>query len=214
MTAPTPSIRRRVQAARGAQSGVSLIVVLVLLVIVSILGVGAAQIASMGERSSRNDRDMQVAWQASEAALMDAQCDLDPASTGVDAAHPCPATRSATFANMSNTNAFVSGCGTGTSAGLCALNPTGKPAWLTADFTVASSSAKTAGFGTFTGRVFPSGNVGIQPHQAPRYIIEPIEDPANRDLTGATTAYIFRVTAMGFGPRQDIQAVTQIIYRD
>ena len=51
------------------QAGASLIVVLLLLVIVSILGAGAAQIATMGERSARNDRDMQVAWQSAEAAL-------------------------------------------------------------------------------------------------------------------------------------------------
>jgi len=45
-------------------------------------------------------------------------------------------------------------------------------------------------------------------------VIEPIEDPANRDISGSTTSYIYRVTAMGFGPRADIQGVVQIIYRD
>lgn len=214
MRANSSLMRPKRRSASGSQTGVSLIVVLVLLVIVSILGVGAAQIASMGERSSRNDRDMQIAWQAAEAALMDAQCDLDPGNAGVDATHGCPAIRGATFAQMSNTNAFVSGCGTGTTAGLCALTVSGKPAWLTVDFTDTTSNSKTAGLGQFTGRVFPSGNYGIQPYQKPRYVIEPIEDPANRDLTRAAPGYIYRVTAMGFGPRQDIQAVSQIIYRD
>lgn len=202
------------KAPKSSQAGISLIIVLLLLVIVSILGVGAAQIASMGEKSARNDRDLQVAWQAAESALMDAQCDLDPANTGANATTPCPATRSALFATP-NTNAFVNGCGTsGTSRGLCALNTTGKPAWLTVDFTVVGNNAATTPFGLFTGRSFASGATGIQPSKPPRYVIEPIEDPVNRDLTGGNLSYIYRVTAMGFGPRGDIQAMTQIIYRN
>lgn len=189
----------------AGQRGVSLIVVLLLLVIVSILGVGAAQIATMGERSSRNDRDMQVAWQSAEAALMDAEFDIHG---------PVASSRRAVFTNMANTNAFVSGCGSsGNSKGLCALETTAKPAWLTVDFT-ATTGAKTTAYGEFTGRSFPAGTAGIQPSKPPRYVIEPIEDPANRDISGATTSYIYRVTAMGFGPRDDIQGVVQIIYRD
>lgn len=204
MTAPS-SWRTLRRPYRSTQAGVSLIVVLMLLVIVSILGVGAAQIAGMGERSARNDRDMQLAWQSAEAALMDAEFDIHG---------PVASSRRAEFTSMSNTNSFLTGCGeSGNSKGLCALAPTGKPAWLSVDFTK-ETGAKTAKFGDFTGRVFPAGNVGIQPIKAPRYVIEPIEDPANRDLTGASTGYVYRVTAMGFGPRDDIQAVAQIIYRD
>lgn len=44
-------------------------------------------------------------------------------------------------------------------------------------------------------------------------MIEPIPDPGERDLS-SVNKYVFRVTAMGFGPRDDIQAVTQIIYRN
>ena len=189
------------------QRGVSLVIVLLLLVIVSIIGVGAAQIATMGERSSRNDRDMQVAWQSAEAALMDAEFDIHGPNTS-------SSKRQAVFTNMANTNAFVSGCGSsGTSKGLCTLEATAQPAWLSVDFT-ATNSARTVAYGDFTGRSFPAGTTGIQPVKAPRYVIEPIEDPANRDISGSTTSYIYRVTAMGFGPRADIQGVVQIIYRD
>jgi type IV pilus assembly protein PilX len=206
MTAPVFESRRTFKPLRR-ESGVSLIVVLILLVIVSILGVGAAQIATMGERSARNDRDMQVAWQSAEAALMDAEFDIHG---------PVPSTRrAAVFTNAANTNAFLTGCGTaGNSLGLCALNGSGPPAWLTVDFTQTAAGAATTPYGQFTGRAFESGASGSQPVQAPRYVIEPIEDPANRDLSGGTVGYIYRVTAMGFGPRPDIQAVSQIIYRD
>lgn len=187
------------------QRAASLIIVLLLLVIVSILGAGAAQIATMGERSARNDRDMQVAWQSAEAALMDAEFDIHG---------PVVSERRAVFTDMANTNAFVSGCGSsGSSKGLCALETTGKPAWLAVDFT-ATTDARTTAYGDFTGRSFPTGDTGIQPAKAPRYVIEPIEDPSNRDVSGGSTRYIYRVTAMGFGPRADIQGVVQIIYRD
>ena len=65
----TPPVRRN--------SGVTLIVVLLILVVVSILGVSGIQISMMGERGTRNDRDQQVAWQAAEAALVDAEFDIE-----------------------------------------------------------------------------------------------------------------------------------------
>lgn len=191
---------------RAAERGASLIVVMLILIIVSILGVGGAQIALMAERGARNDRDMQVAWQSAETALMDAERDIhDPASS-----------RAAIFSEMSNATAFVADCGTtGSSKGLCALAATGKPAWLTVDFTVSEGSGtpRTTGFGDFTSRGFRAGPAGVQPAARPRYIIEPLPDPGNRDLAGSAS-YLYRVTAMGFGPREDIQAVAQIIYRN
>ena len=52
------------------QCGLSLIVVMLILVVVTILGIGGAQIALLGERSTRYDRDYLIATQAAEAALM------------------------------------------------------------------------------------------------------------------------------------------------
>ncbi len=203
MTNPAPSFPSSFPAPRQ-ERGASLIVVMLILIIVSILGVGGAQIAMMAERGSRNDRDMQVAWQSAEAALMDAEFDIHGPGT---------ASRKALFTNMHNTNDFVAGCGSsGNSKGLCALVETGKPAWLVADFT---DDERTVGFGDFTGRTFAAGNTGVQPAKEPRYIIEPIPDPLNRDKTfEKPPTYVYRVTAMGFGPRDDIQAVAQILYRD
>ena len=182
-----------------AQRGASLIMVMLILVVVSLLGVGGAQIAIMSERGARNDRDQQVAWQAAEAALIDAEIDMiDPTLA-----------RSVLF-NGKTQSAFVAGCGTsGTSVGLCDLTVAGKPAWLTADFT-ATGSAATTQFGAFTGRFFAAGGVGIQPAKAPRYIFELVPDPIGDK---ADPSYLYRVTAMGFGPRADIQAVLQMLYR-
>ena len=191
------------------QRGASLIMVLLILVVVSLLGVGGAQIALMSERSARNDRDQQVAWQAAEAALIDAEVDMiDPTVS--------PATTRQPLFDAKNQIAFYSGCGTATSAttvqslGLCALNLTGKPAWLTADFTVTGATAMTTEFGKFTGRAFAAGGVGIQPALKPRYLIEVLPDPFG---DASDPKFIYRITAMGFGPRPDIQAVLQMLYR-
>lgn len=71
-----------IQSSYRRDQGFSLITTLVLLVIASLLGVGASQLVLMSERSSRYDRDRLIAFQAAEAALLDAEMDIrDPAST-------------------------------------------------------------------------------------------------------------------------------------
>lgn len=188
------------------QQGASLIMVMIVLTIVSILGIGAIQISMMSERGARNDRDQQMAWQGAEAALIDAQIDIDGSSTSGN----ITSSRSSIFKPQPLTFNFVDGCaGAGNSLGLCLPSALGKPVWLLVNLADATSAAQTTEYGAFTGRTFQAGGAGIQPAQKPRYIIELLTDP-DIALKGS---YVYRVTAMGFGPRQDIQAVLQIIYR-
>jgi len=194
--------------ARQRSRGVSLIVVMVLLIVIGGMGLSAVQISMMGERSARNDRDYQVAWQGAEAVLMDAEFDIRGPNTFGSA-------RMGSFA-VNNLIDFVASCGaTGNSKGLCMPVESGKPVWLTVDFTDTSASAPSAAFGSFTGRAFASGTSGLMPRKAPRYIIEAIPDKAEHGdaSIGAATKYVYRVTAMGFGPRDDIQAVMQMLFR-
>lgn len=188
--------------------GVSLIVVMVLLIVIVGLGLSAVQISMMGERSARNDRDYQVAWQGAEAVLMDAEFDIRGPNTSGSA-------RMGSFA-VNNLTDFGASCGTsGPSKGLCMPVVSGKPVWLTVDFTDTSTSAPSAAYGNFTGRAFASGSNGLMPRKAPRYIIEAIPDTATHGdaSIGAAAKYVYRVTAMGFGPRDDIQAVMQMLFR-
>jgi len=190
------------------QRGASLLMVMLVLIIVSMLGIGGAQIALMGERSARNDRDYQVAWQSAEAALQEAEFDIrgPGVSSRKDSAFASP-----TPAKY----LFVDGCGTSTSGvskGLCLPAATGKPVWLTADF-IASDSPTTE-FGDFTSRAFDAGGAGIKPAKKPRYLVEIIDDAETfSDLEIGKKKYLYRVTAMGFGPRVDIQAVVQMVFR-
>jgi type IV pilus assembly protein PilX len=185
---------------RQTQAGASLIMVMMILVVVSLLGVGAAQIGLMSERSARNVRDQQVAWQAAEAGLIDAEVDMWATSSP----------RKTVFDGKSR-SAFVDGCGTsGISIGLCNLVNTGKPAWLNVDFTATGSSASATAFGTFSGNSFAAGGAGVQPAKVPRYVIEWVPDTIGDK---SDPSFVYRVTSMGFGPRDDIQAVLQMLYR-
>lgn len=188
------------------QYGVSLIIVMIVLAVVSLLGVAGIQISSLGEKSARNDRDLQIAFQSAEAALLDAEYDIRG---------PIASTRRLKFGNdLSN---FKAGCGTFDNAGLCDSVALGLPAWLTVDFTVTNSSAKSAAYGQFTNQMFSTGTAGIQPSKKPRYVIEPIQDAAaggtsrNKSLENPSISY--RVTAIGYGPRDDIQTVLQVLIR-
>lgn len=179
------------------QSGFSLIAVLLVLAVVTVLGVGGAQVALMAERTSRSDIDLQMAWQAAESALRDAEIDM---TTG---------TRSYLF-NGQHSPMFVSGCGTaGDSQGLCAATYSGKPMWQTVDL---STSDAAVPYGTFTDQPFASGQMGYRATKPPVYLIELIRDYSAADSSSMQMMY--RVTAMGFGPRPEIQAVLQMIYKN
>ena len=185
--------------------GFSLITTLILLVVVTILGIGAAQIVLQSEKSTRYGRDAQIAFQAAEAALLDAEFDIRGPNTSASQ-------RLASFVTGS-TIGFVDGCGTGAQRGLCTPSVAGqKPVWYGVNFENESSSAQTVKFGEFTGRTLSTGTSGIRPEIAPRYIIEVIPDPTPGS-NASTKPTLYRVTAMGFGPRKSTQAVAQMIFR-
>lgn len=191
----------------ATQTGVSLIIVMIVLTVVSLLGIAGIQISSLGEKSARNDRDSQIAWQSAEAALLDAEFDIRAATS----------TRSALFASENiDTSVFEEGCGsTGNNLGLCAAREVGQPAWLTVDFNETGAQSRTVPYGQFTNRVFAAGAIGTQPSRVPRYVIELVEDTAaGADCASSSKkCFAYRVTAMGYGPRPEIQAVVQGLIR-
>ena len=189
-------------------AGFSLITTLILLVVVTLLGIGASQMVLLSERSTRFDRDQQIAFQAAEAALVDAEQDIRGPNL-------FPGQRMSQFTGKPDDKVnFAVGCGTGTLLlGLCADTLVGsKPVWYSVDFTDSSSNAKTVGLGTFTGRSLSVGTTGLRPEISPRYIIEVIDD-RTLGSSATTPRVLYRVTAMGFGPRKETQAVVQMIFR-
>lgn len=196
----------RKNVAHYYQTGISLIIVMIVLAVVSLLGIAGVQISSLGEKSARNDRDSQIAFQSAEAAFLDAEYDIRG---------PIASTRRSNFG--SDLTNFKTGCGTGDNAGLCDIVSVGVPAWLTVDFSTDGANAKSAAFGQFTLQKFQSGTTGLQPARTPRYVIEPVRDTAaggtSRDQSQEKPSISYRVTAIGYGPRADIQTVIQGLVR-
>lgn len=204
MSRPQPRLLRA-----ALQRGFSLVTVLIVLVIVSLLGAAASQMVLLGERSARFDRDWQIAYQAAEAALLDAELDLR-------GPNPHPGNRVSLFAGDSR-EGFIDGCGrAGNTRGLCKSTAANvRPAFYSVDFLDQSSSAPSTQFGEFTGRTLAinaSMGKGAQPAMLPRYIIEDIPDEPPGS-TASTKKVMYRVTAMGFGPRPETQAVIQMFFR-
>lgn len=197
---------------RHHQEGVTLIVVLVVLIIVTVLGLGAAQIAVLGERSTRYDRDYLIASQAAEAALMDAEFDIrgpNTAAAGVQ--------RVSSF-NRENYGAFIADCGEGAmNRGLCMpVDASLKPVWATVNFLDDTDTAPSVEYGTFTGRQFDAASAGIKPELPPRYIIELVEDTepgTDASAQAERMRKMYRITAIGFGPKKEVQVLMQIAFR-
>jgi type IV pilus assembly protein PilX len=186
------------------QAGVSLVVSLLMLIVVLLLGISAAQIALQGEKASRNDRDRQIALQAAEAALMDAEFDIQGSSA--------KESRSDLFSSDSAMSFPAVGCKSdGKFAGLCgSTDANGTPVWLSVDFMDESASAKTVAYGQFTGQSFQSGK-GPLPVRRPRYIIELMQSTL-QGTDAYQQTYFYRVTAIGFGMRDTTQVVLQTFY--
>lgn len=190
------------------QQGATLIVSLVMLLIVLMLSTSFAGIALMGEKAARNERDKQIAMHAAEAALADAEKDIENSNAATS--------RSVIFSPYS-TEGFAAGCGRGDEnkyQGLCTSDESEqKDAWRTVDLANTDAGSASVQFGRFTGRVMPSG-AGPFPGQLPRYIIELILDNTPEQPGSSTRAvYMYRITAIGFGTDSSTQIVLQSFYR-
>lgn len=197
--------------ALGMERGATLIIVLLLLIVVLLLGVSASQIALQGEKSSRNGRDRQIAFQAAEAALLDAETDIEASP---DALH----SRSHLFSESGVagfTETAEAACASGGNnvfLGVCGYEGEDAPAWRRADFAISdAASVQSVPYGRFTGQTFPTG-AGPLPARLPRYIIEVL--PYRKAGAAADEArHVYRITAVGFGVRETTQVALQTVYR-
>jgi len=189
-----------------SQRGASLVVVMLVLLVVTVTGIAGARLALLGEMSARHDRDTQIAFESAEAAIIDAENEIDGVATTA-----CTALRTDKF--LAKDFVIAAGtCGNSTAErGLCAPvdDSAAKPVWVTVDFLDNNSTAATAEYGSFTCRTFDAGS-GVKPARAPRYIIERVLDRAPGKQADA---FMYRITAMGFGPRIDTRTVVQVEYR-
>lgn len=185
------------------QGGAALAVTLLLTVAVLAIGVAAAQAALSAERQARSERDRQVAMLAAEAALRDAERDIE----GV--AYPA---RAGLFATGS-THGFVPGCGRRehTNAGLC-MRTEPVPAWQAVDLALVGKEARAVAYGTFTGATMATGG-GSAPARPPQYLIEALPVQRAGEDASSPMPNVYRITVMGFGARASTRVVLQSVYR-
>lgn len=183
---------------------------MIMMIVVMLLGTTAARMALMNEKSSRNDRDRQIAFQAAEAGLRDAELALQGLTRD--------STRSQAFPEQSGR------C----HAGLCRTGDS--PLWNNTD---ARASTPWAQYGRHSGHRFPYGAASL-PHQPPRYLIELLGAPkpgVHRSAYAHADAHVdrrvdlhvdlhldpdiqqrYRITAVGFGSRPGTQVFLQTLH--
>lgn len=187
------------------ERGAVLLTALFVLLALMIVGVSAALSALSGEKSARHERDRQIAFHAAEAALADAEHDIEGGSD--------PSSRRAVLFARGNAIGFVEGCGAQgeLNAGLCLYLPA-QPAWQRADLS-GDEGLEAAGvaYGRFTGAQLPSGK-GTLPLRAPRYLIELLPYTQAGADAARLPGNFYRITAVGFGSLDATRVVLQTYY--
>lgn len=190
---------------RTREQGSALAVTLFVMLAVLALGVSAAQAALSAEKSARAERDRQLALAAAEAALGDAERDIEGAAGA-------GSERASYFLPGAHAG-FADSCGPRgqANAGLCGYSATA-PAWKAVDLAADGTGARSVPYGAFTGAAMRTG-AGPLPSRLPRYIIEPLPVRLEGEDASAPLPGVFRVTALGFGARDTTRVVVQSVYR-
>jgi type IV pilus assembly protein PilX len=189
---------RQRQRVRRPERGFSLIIILLMIVVVGFLALAGMSTGIVQERMAGNARDQNVALQAAEAALRDAEADIE--------------------ANLSAMSGFSDAC----AAGLCmppsmtASAPQSAPLWQTIDW---NSQARAYGSRTGASPLLGPNNQALS--SQPRYFIEVLPSLPAADggsvCMGCTTsaperARAYRVTARASGVRDTTVVMLQSVY--
>jgi type IV pilus assembly protein PilX len=178
---------------RRREGGIALLTALVLMLAVLMTGIASTRGALQGARGAAHERDRVLALQMADAALLDAERDIEGGAE--------PGSARANAIAGGSADAFVAGCGGGRPYnGLCAVaaNPDQLSELLAED------EGPAILFGSFTGLSMPDGE-GALPLAAPRYLIELM--PATPD------GQLYRITARGAGSMPGTHAALQAYYR-
>lgn len=192
------AISRPLRLPRRAARGVSLLFILLMMVVLGFIGLAGMSTGIVQEKMAGNARDQAVAMQAAEAALRDAEADIE--------------------ANLTPTSGFTDTC----AGGLCvppsmtASAPDSTPQWRHIDWT---NQARAYGSATGAPNLLGPAN---QPLAAqPRYFIEllPSLPPAagNSACIGCSSmpserARAYRIAVRASGVRATTVVMLQSVY--
>jgi len=186
----------------NTQRGVALIVALMFLIVLTLLGLATMRGTTLEERMAGGARDYNLALQAAEAALRDAENDLKGA--GVNPA----LVRSLAVSSFPIAligSGTPSGCAAG---GLCIIANETVQLYNTAVVNWASTTSTS--YGTYTGAISPPGVT-----QPPRYILELMQfaDGKNKGgNNGANEFYYVRITVRAWGASAQTQVYLQEVF--
>ena len=181
----------------GPARGFSLIAILLMMVALAMLALGSMNSSIVQERMVGNARDRQVALQAAEAAIRDAEIDIE--------------------LNVNAAVGFAEGCNTG----LCiapsdtADNPLSKPLWQDINWDI------TRRYGSRTGAPALLGPDNVALAAQPRYFVEnlPVLPPMPGESaaigggsTPAPRARAYRITVRASGIRPTTVVMLQSVY--
>lgn len=178
---------------RQGEGGAALLTALVLMLAVLVTGLAGARSALYGARAAAHERDRLLALQMAEAALADAERDIEGGAA--------PASARAVALATGLASAFVEACAGGAPYdGLCAAEDDMEAhAWR-----LSAEDGPAVRYGSFTGRQLPEDGEGLGA-ELPRYLIE--------RMPAAGADHLYRISALGVGAMASTQAAVQAYYR-
>ena len=183
MATPIFFPKQRVRREQGAV----LITGLVFLLVLTMLGISAMSINALEERMAGNSRDLNLAFQAAESGLRDAELDI--------------------LANISPASGFDASC----TNGLCLPPSASTPLAQSIDWNDASI---TRAYGAYTG-VSPLEMVSAQPRYIIEVLPALPAGPGQSIATGikpASGGMAYRISALGVGGRSESRVILQSLF--
>jgi type IV pilus assembly protein PilX len=173
------------QARPSSQTGISLVIVLIFLVVLSMLGIASMQQSTLTAGIARNEIDRNIAFQAAESALRDAENDLRYKNYKNE---DCAVSDNCRTEPVTS-DQFTIAC----SDGLCDTKTRTTPIWTLS--TAWDTSGQSIEYGRFTN----APDIPMVAQQ-PRYLVEHFNIGGND---------IVRITAVGWGFKSSTRATLQ-----
>lgn len=159
-----------IHSLKARQEGAALVTGLIFMLVLTIIVVSALRSATLEERMAANARNRQLALQAAEAVLREAEAVINSGATPFDPFTPA---------------SFTSAC----TNGLCTVANGDTPRWKTVDWNDATQTR------TFANNASDLAGVQAQP----RYIIEIAGFPPPHQPGQKCNPVLYRVTSRGVG---------------
>jgi len=164
------------------QRGAALLVTMVILILVTLLGITAMKTAVLQEKMSGGHADKNLAFQAAEQALRDAELHIT--------------------VGLSSASSFAAGC----AAGLCLAPEDGSQAADAVDW----DSDDVLAYGDGTGAT-ALGNVAKQPRYIIE-MMPRMPAPPGESLSVKSKGTAYRITALGFGRMPGTRVLLQTTF--